>query len=127
MKAHRHGGNTRVGLPGYEFDSDGLHGYAGPCFNSSKASCPTTFPAPPTLGNAWNLTAIEMMGDVISTEHRAWHNSEGQCINIFFKITSATGISKLEVMMRCAGRSVQMGRSAPAVSSPVDSKLLHLC
>ena len=77
MKAHAHGGCRRIGLPGYEFDSDGLHGYAGPCRNGSKLSCPTTFPAPPTLGNAWNMSAIEAMGVVISTEHRAWHNSEG--------------------------------------------------
>ena len=54
-----------------------LHGFAGPCWGATKASCPTTFPAPPTLGNAWNLSAVRMMGSVISTEHRAWHNSEG--------------------------------------------------
>jgi hypothetical protein len=24
LKAHRHGGNARIGLPGYEFDSDGM-------------------------------------------------------------------------------------------------------
>ena len=78
MKAHAHGGCKRVGLPGYEFDSDGLHGYAGPCRNGSKLSCPTTFPAPATLGNAWNMSGIEAMGAVISTEHRAWHNSEGR-------------------------------------------------
>ena len=77
MKAHGHGGCARIGLPGYEFDSDGLHGYSGPCSNGSKASCPTTFPAPPTLGCAWNLSGIELMGEVISSEHRAWHNSEG--------------------------------------------------
>jgi len=77
LKAHAHGGCRRIGLPGYEFDSDGLHGFAGPCWGAMKASCPTTFPAPPTLGNAWNLSAVRMMGSVISTEHRAWHNSEG--------------------------------------------------
>ena len=55
----------------------GRHGYAGPCFNGSKASCPTTFPVPATLGNAWNLSMVELMGQTISTEHRAWHNSEG--------------------------------------------------
>ena len=42
--------------------------------------CDTTLDAvakfhPP--GNAWNLSAIEMIGEVISTEHRAWHNTEG--------------------------------------------------
>ena len=71
MKAHAHGGCKRVGLPGYEFDSDGLHGYAGPCRNGSKLSCPTTFPAPATLGNAWNMSGIEAMGawrDLIGSE-----------------------------------------------------------
>lgn len=64
---------ARIGLPAYawDHDSDDLHGYSYNCLNSSKKSCPTTFPASPTMGYSFNESLIEVMGDVVSTEQRA--------------------------------------------------------
>jgi sucrose-6-phosphate hydrolase SacC (GH32 family) len=63
----------RIGLPAYAWDrdSDDLHGYSYDCLNSSKKSCPTTFPASPTMGCSFNASLISVMGDVVSTEQRA--------------------------------------------------------
>ena len=67
-----------VGIETFNWNQEGLHGLGAHCltFNGST-SCPTIFPAPPTLGATFNRTLLHLAGDVISTEARVYNNYNG--------------------------------------------------
>ncbi|KAG5723402.1 putative exo-1,4-beta-xylosidase bxlB [Termitomyces sp. T112] len=71
-------GVSRLGLPGYQWWSEALHGVAsspGVTFAASgNFSSATSFPEPITLGSAFDDPLIKAVADVISTEARAFNN-----------------------------------------------------
>ncbi|KAF2199971.1 glycoside hydrolase [Delitschia confertaspora ATCC 74209] len=71
-------GVPRLGIPGYEWWSEGLHGIAGPYTNFSDSgdySYSTSFPQPITMGAAFDDELITAVATVISTEARAFNNA----------------------------------------------------
>ncbi len=75
-------GNTspaikRLGLKGYQYWSEGLHGLAqGFAFG-------TSFPQPLALAGAWNPELNRRVYTAISDEARAWHNRGGNCLTFY--------------------------------------------
>eukprot|EP00656_Telonema_subtile_P003873 TRINITY_DN11753_c0_g1_i1.p2 TRINITY_DN11753_c0_g1~~TRINITY_DN11753_c0_g1_i1.p2 ORF type:complete len:344 (-),score=89.66 TRINITY_DN11753_c0_g1_i1:1473-2504(-) len=65
------GGVERLGLPGYTWGVEVLHGAQSMCVNES---CPTIFPVLASLGSGFNRSAMHAMGAAISTEMRALNN-----------------------------------------------------
>ncbi|KAF2682351.1 glycoside hydrolase family 3 protein [Lentithecium fluviatile CBS 122367] len=71
-------GVSRLGIPPYEWWSEGLHGIAGPFTNFSDEgdySHSTSFPQPILLGAAFDDQLITDVATVISTEARAFNNA----------------------------------------------------
>jgi beta-glucosidase-like glycosyl hydrolase len=59
-------------IPTYQWWSEGLHGALMSCVDYQNSSyCPTSFPCPSGLGNAFNTTLYGLLGRVIGTEVRA--------------------------------------------------------
>lgn len=68
----------RLGIPPYQWWSEGLHGIAGPYTNFSdngEYSYSTSFPQPILMGAAFDDALITAVGKVISTEARAFNNA----------------------------------------------------
>ncbi len=57
----------RLGIPAYNWWSEGLHGYA-------RAGCATVFPQAIGMAASFNTDLMEQVGDVIATEGRARHH-----------------------------------------------------
>ncbi|KAJ4400986.1 hypothetical protein N0V91_008240 [Didymella pomorum] len=71
-------GVERLGIPPYQWWSEGLHGIAGPYTNFSDAgeySYSTSFPQPILMGAAFDDALITEVAKVISTEARAFNNA----------------------------------------------------
>lgn len=71
-------GVPRLGIPPYEWWSEGLHGIAGPFTNFSENgdySYSTSFPQPISMGAAFDDQLITDVATVISTEARAFNNA----------------------------------------------------
>jgi beta-D-xylosidase 4 len=71
-------GVPRLGIPSYEWWSEGLHGIAGPYTNFSddgEYSYSTSFPQPITMGAAFDDQLIQDVATVIATEARAFNNA----------------------------------------------------
>ncbi|KAJ4386014.1 hypothetical protein N0V93_008905 [Gnomoniopsis smithogilvyi] len=74
-------GVPRLGLPAYQWWSEGLHGVAsspGVTFNPDNSSefwAATSFPQPITLGAAFDDDLITNVATVVSTEARAFSNA----------------------------------------------------
>jgi len=64
----------RLGIPFWNWNLEGLHGLGSTCL---EGRCPTIFPAPPTLGAAFNTSLMAAMGLAISDEVRAMNNNNG--------------------------------------------------
>ena len=70
-------GYEPLGIPPYQWWSEGLHGPLEPCVtyndtnNATITKCPTSFPCPSGLGNAFNTTLYRMIGRAIGKEGRA--------------------------------------------------------
>ncbi|CAF1484956.1 unnamed protein product [Didymodactylos carnosus] len=75
----------RLGLPKFQWWSEALHGLAGSPGVSFGGDLPsaTSFPMPINLGATFNMSLVHHMGDVISTEARAFNN-EGRAGLVFF-------------------------------------------
>ncbi|KAL4768431.1 Exo-1,4-beta-xylosidase bxlB [Aspergillus nidulans var. acristatus] len=77
---HEAAGSSRLGLPAYNWWNEALHGVAekhGVSFEESgDFSYATSFPAPIVLGAAFNDALIRRVAEVISTEARAFSNSD---------------------------------------------------
>lgn len=80
-------GNTAAGfeplnIPPYQWWSEGLHGPLEPCVTwKDQCSCATSFPSPSLLGNSFNRSLYQLIGQAIGTEGLAIsklrpHNSE---------------------------------------------------
>ncbi|RYO33538.1 putative exo-1,4-beta-xylosidase [Alternaria arborescens] len=71
-------GVPRLGIPPYQWWSEGLHGIAGPYTNFSdegEYSYSTSFPQPILMGAAFDDDLITEVAKVISTEARAFNNA----------------------------------------------------
>lgn len=71
-------GVERLGIPPYQWWSEGLHGIAGPYTNfsdSGEYSYSTSFPQPITMGAAFDDALITEVAKVISIEARAFNNA----------------------------------------------------
>ncbi|KAH9874022.1 hypothetical protein IAQ61_004650 [Plenodomus lingam] len=72
-------GVPRLGIPPYQWWSEGLHGIAGPYTNFSTSgieySYSTSFPQPILMGAAFDDHLITDVAKVISTEARAFNNA----------------------------------------------------
>lgn len=71
-------GVPRLGIPPYNWWSEGLHGIAGPYTNFSANgdySYSTSFPQPILMGAAFDDALITEVATVISTEARAFNNA----------------------------------------------------
>jgi beta-glucosidase-like glycosyl hydrolase len=65
-------GYEPLGIPPYQWWSEGLHGALEPCVPYSKETkCPTSFPCPSALGNTFNSTLYWKIGEAIGKEGRA--------------------------------------------------------
>jgi beta-D-xylosidase 4 len=75
----------RLGLPGFEWWSEALHGIGGSPGVHFGGDLPaaTSFPMPINLGATFNMSLVYYMGSVISTEARAFNN-EGRAGLVFF-------------------------------------------
>jgi beta-glucosidase len=61
----------RLGIPAFHYWSEGLHGVA-------RKGYATNFPQAIGLGATWDASLMHQVGDVISTEGRAFHNAAAQ-------------------------------------------------
>lgn len=73
-------GNTvealpRIGLPAYQWWSEGLHGANEPCVSDNGVTkCPTSFPAASAMASALNDTLYLGVGKVVGVEGRSISN-----------------------------------------------------
>ncbi|RYD27601.1 MAG: glycoside hydrolase family 3 protein, partial [Lysobacteraceae bacterium] len=58
----------KAGLPGYDYWSEGLHGFA-------RDGIATVFPQAIGLAATWDTDLLHQVGDVVSTEARAKYNA----------------------------------------------------
>jgi xylan 1,4-beta-xylosidase len=62
-------------IPPYQWWNEGLHGPLEPCVSyCDRCACPTIFPSPSAMGNAFNRTLYHLIGHVIGKEGRAISN-----------------------------------------------------
>ncbi len=77
---HEAAGSPRLGLPAYNWWNEALHGVAekhGVSFEpDGEFSYATSFPAPIVLGAAFNDDLVKTVAGIISTEARAFSNSD---------------------------------------------------
>ena len=72
MMSNRAAGYVPLGIPPWQWWSEGLHGPLEPCVEyGGETRCPTSFPCPSGLGNSFNLTLFHQIGAAIGTEGRA--------------------------------------------------------
>ena len=65
----------RLGIPAYQWWSEGLHGPLEPCVTDGKVTkCPTSFPAASASAAAFNDTLYLAMGSAVGVEGRAISN-----------------------------------------------------
>ena len=75
MMGNNASGYDTLSIPPYQWWSEGLHGALEPCVQyENKCSCPTSFPSPSVMGNAFNQTLYELVGHVIGIEGHAISN-----------------------------------------------------
>lgn len=70
-------GSARLGLPGYQWWSEALHGVAsspGVTFQTGNFSYATSFPQPILMSAAFDDALIQQVGTVVSIEGRAFSN-----------------------------------------------------
>ena len=68
-------GYDKLHIPYYQWWSEGLHGPLQGCVHyKDKCACPTSFPCPSALGNAFNTTLYHAIGEAIGLEGRAISN-----------------------------------------------------
>jgi beta-glucosidase-like glycosyl hydrolase len=75
MMNHVAHGFEPLHIPPYQWWSEGLHGAMAPCVTyNDRCACPTSFPCPSALGNAFNTTLYHAIGKAIGLEGRAISN-----------------------------------------------------
>ena len=75
MMGHNASGFEDLKIPPYMWWSEGLHGSSEPCVHyKDKCVCPTNFPSPSAMGNAFNRTLYGLVGRAIGVEGRAISN-----------------------------------------------------
>lgn len=84
-------GVPRLGIPPYQWWSEGLHGIAGPYTNFSNEgeySYSTSFPQPILMGAAFDDALITEVAKVISTEARAFNNANRTGLDFWTPVSS---------------------------------------
>ena len=84
-------GVLRLGIPPYQWWSEGLHGIAGPYTNFSSEgeySYSTSFPQPILMGAAFDDALITEVAKVISTEARAFNNANRTGLDFWTPVSS---------------------------------------
>jgi xylan 1,4-beta-xylosidase len=72
MMGNKADGYEPLGIPPYQWWSEGLHGAMEPCVRyGNETKCPTSFPCPSGLGNSFNTTLYRKIGEAIGKEGRA--------------------------------------------------------
>lgn len=72
MMSYQAAGYDELGIPPYQWWSEGLHGPLEPCVEwKNETRCATSFPCPSGLGNAFNSTLYHQIGTAIGIEGRA--------------------------------------------------------
>ena len=75
MMNHKASAYEPLHIPYYMWWSEGLHGPLQGCVNyEDQCACPTSFPCPSALGNAFNTTLYHAIGEAIGIEGRAINN-----------------------------------------------------
>ena len=75
MMNHKAAGYEPLDIPRYPWWSEGLHGPMQPCVEfGGECSCPTSFPCPSALSNAFNRSLFEKVGKAVGLEGRAISN-----------------------------------------------------
>lgn len=73
----------RLGIPAYQWWSEGLHGPLEPCVsNGGFTKCPTNFPAASAMAAALNDTLYLAVGSAVGVEGRAISNLRGHDTSI---------------------------------------------
>ena len=65
MMGHKAKGYAPLGIPPYEWWSEGLHGPMVHCVNGK---CPTSFPCPSGMANSFNATLFHQVAEAIGVE-----------------------------------------------------------
>ena len=75
MMGHNASGYEALKIPPYMWWSEGLHGPLEPCVqHKDRCVCPTIFPSPSAMGNAFNRTLYRLVGQTIGIQGRAISN-----------------------------------------------------
>jgi len=75
MMGHNASGYEALKIPPYMWWSEGLHGPLEPCVqHKDRCVCPTNFPSPSAMGNAFNRTLYRLVGQTIGIQGRAISN-----------------------------------------------------
>ena len=75
MMGNNASGYDDLMIPPYQWWSEGLHGPLEPCVQyEDVCACPTSFPSPSAMGNAFNRTLYRLVGGAIGTEGRSISN-----------------------------------------------------
>jgi xylan 1,4-beta-xylosidase len=75
MMGQQAAGYDPLHIPPYQWWSEGLHGPLEPCVSyQDLCACPTSFPSPSAMGNAFNRTLYHLVGHAIGKEGRAINN-----------------------------------------------------
>lgn len=75
MMGHNASGYDDLKIPPYMWWSEGLHGPLEPCVQyKDQCACPTNFPSPSAMGNAFNRTLYRLVGRAIGIQGKAISN-----------------------------------------------------
>lgn len=75
MMGNNASGYDELKIPPYQWWSEGLHGPLEPCVQyENTCACPTSFPSPSAMGNAFNRTLYRLVGRAIGIEGRSISN-----------------------------------------------------
>ena len=75
MMGHNASGYEGLSIPPYMWWSEGLHGPLEPCVTyKDQCVCPSNFPTPSAMANAFNRTLYSLVGRAIGAEGKAISN-----------------------------------------------------
>jgi len=118
------GGVPRLGIPGYTWGVEILHGAQARC---QRGACPTIFPVLASQAASFNASAWHAVGDAISTEVRAANNLHIGRTDCALSVLGANGWGPNVNLVRDPrwGRNIEVGSECPFVSGRLGAALIQ--
>jgi beta-glucosidase-like glycosyl hydrolase len=118
------GGVPRLGIPGYTWGVEILHGAQARC---RLGACPTIFPVLASQAASFNASAWHAVGDAISTEVRAANNLHIGRTDCALSVLGANGWGPNVNLVRDPrwGRNIEVGSECPYVSGRLGAALIQ--